>query len=725
MKILFNIVLLMSFFSTKAESFFSTKLCVLNAQTPPVVYVSADGSGDYNCDGISDQVQINQALDFVATHASYTTVYLKGDVQYVIDEPVLIASHTILTGDATASIKLKDAAAWWTLDKPLITQTGRASWNPYGQPSESISDVEIYGFSINGGAQLEPSGARYNTLIHFTFPFNLKIHDMNFIGGETDAIRLSSDGSASPIEAKVYNNHIFASGHDAISFVNVTGFEVYGNEIIKTRTNSGIRATGSNNFSIHNNTIGNSLSNSPSGYAGIQIQNENLICDSAEIYENIIYGKNGGIHIGTVSSNGAVYPTGTMKNVHVHHNIIYKTNAVASGGGILLDGGIVVNGFQNTIIEHNIIDGGTTDGIIYKGTAGGGAGYQTVVRNNIIINNSGFAISNQEPSIHTFIADNNLVFNNNAGNYNNLTANNDIASEPLFGQSHDSSNRWFHIVASYDNSQELFKLYIDGSLRTSEQKNNFGNIGSNSYYAFLGSYIGIAYRLAGRMDDVAIWDRALTADEVSTLYNNGAPQNITAPLANNLQVYLQMENNWSDSSGNAYDALSSQAVFTTDSISGSYAGLFNGTDDGVQYPNTLATTNGISLSVWVYIAGSTPGIQTLFNKGSQSNNNHIWLYVLNDSVFFELGNGTIRTEIEANIINPVDLDYHLKSQFGRYENGTWVFDALNSPGIDNGLVTSDYSNEPTPNGGRVNVGVYGNTAQASKSSDVIFSNGFE
>ncbi len=34
----------------------------LNAQT---VYVSRNGTGNYNCDGVKDQVQINQALAYM------------------------------------------------------------------------------------------------------------------------------------------------------------------------------------------------------------------------------------------------------------------------------------------------------------------------------------------------------------------------------------------------------------------------------------------------------------------------------------------------------------------------------------------------------------------------------------------------------------------------------------------------------------------------------------
>jgi hypothetical protein len=43
-------------------------------------------------------------------------------------------------------------------------------------------------------------------------------------------------------------------------------------------------------------------------------------------------------------------------------------------------------------------------------------------------------------------------------------------------------------------------------------------------------------------------------------------------------------------------------------------------------------------------------------------------------------------------------------------------DAVNSPCIDAGDPLSDFLDEPYPNGRRINMGAYGNTSQASKSS---------
>jgi hypothetical protein len=80
-------------------------------------------------------------------------------------------------------------------------------------------------------------------------------------------------------------------------------------------------------------------------------------------------------------------------------------------------------------------------------------------------------------------------------------------------------------------------------------------------------------------------------------------------------------------------------------------------------------------------------------------------------------------EGEGNIIadpffaNAEDGDYHLKSQAGRYDpvSESWVVDDVTSPCIDAGDPSTPVGDEPEPNGGRINMGVCGGTAEASKS----------
>lgn len=61
-----------------------------------------------------------------------------------------------------------------------------------------------------------------------------------------------------------------------------------------------------------------------------------------------------------------------------------------------------------------------------------------------------------------------------------------------------------------------------------------------------------------------------------------------------------------------------------------------------------------------------------------------------------------------------DDDFHLQSTGGSWHFGAWTPDAEDSPCVDAGHPDDDYSVEPEDNGDRINIGCYGNTAQASK-----------
>ncbi len=79
--------------------------------------------------------------------------------------------------------------------------------------------------------------------------------------------------------------------------------------------------------------------------------------------------------------------------------------------------------------------------------------------------------------------------------------------------------------------------------------------------------------------------------------------------------------------------------------------------------------------------------------------------------------GTGNIDAEPCFVDASNGDYHLKSQAGRWDpnSQTWVQDTVTSPAIDAGDPNSDWSAEPQPNGGRINMGAYGGANQASKS----------
>ena len=87
------------------------------------------------------------------------------------------------------------------------------------------------------------------------------------------------------------------------------------------------------------------------------------------------------------------------------------------------------------------------------------------------------------------------------------------------------------------------------------------------------------------------------------------------------------------------------------------------------------------------------------------------------------GDGNI--EADPFFGDPNNGDYHLMSQAGRWTSASsvepdpnsqsWVQDAVTSPCIDAGNPDSPIGLEPFPNGGRINMGAYGGTIEASKS----------
>ena len=72
--------------------------------------------------------------------------------------------------------------------------------------------------------------------------------------------------------------------------------------------------------------------------------------------------------------------------------------------------------------------------------------------------------------------------------------------------------------------------------------------------------------------------------------------------------------------------------------------------------------------------------------------------------------------VDPSFADPTNGDFHLKSRYGRWNGSSWVNDTATSLCIDAGDPSADFHNEPLPNGGRINIGAYGNTAEASKSS---------
>ena len=147
----------------------------------------------------------------------------------------------------------------------------------------------------------------------------------------------------------------------------------------------------------------------------------------------------------------------------------------------------------------------------------------------------------------------------------------------------------------------------------------------------------------------------------------------------------------------------------------------------------FATCSGINPPVYnsvvsnsIIVKNSVYGLSSAMGAIITSKYNNVWRNLSGDYSGVTPG----ATDISVNPFfavhgywdmnnNWVEGDYHLLSTAGRWDVNDWVNDAVGSPCIDAGDPCSPIGVEPNPNGGIVNQGVYGGTAEASKSPSGI------
>ena len=81
------------------------------------------------------------------------------------------------------------------------------------------------------------------------------------------------------------------------------------------------------------------------------------------------------------------------------------------------------------------------------------------------------------------------------------------------------NNKWSHVVGTLSNSQ--VNLYINGLNDSSRQFNNFSSVTSTSYGLSIGRLGTGGYYFNGKIDEVRMYDRALSALDVQALYQLG------------------------------------------------------------------------------------------------------------------------------------------------------------------------------------------------------------
>ena len=195
-------------------------------------------------------------------------------------------------------------------------------------------------------------------------------------------------------------------------------------------------------------------------------------------------------------------------------------------------------------------------------------------------------------------------------------------------------NNWHHIILNYEDGSQ--SLYVDGQL--SKQQVVFGpiagytaqwiGIGADGWYGWVinggwGYYTNSYF--CGIVDEVRIYNRALTSVEIKAVYNISCSIKLFPPLNNSLVAYYPFNGNAQDASGNGHDGTVGGAVLSVDRFGyDNKAYNFDGASSYIKISATSdLTPSYLSVAVWARRLCNTQGASWQRIVSTQSDSRYI------------------------------------------------------------------------------------------------------
>ncbi|VVC00380.1 Concanavalin A-like lectin/glucanases superfamily protein [uncultured archaeon] len=195
---------------------------------------------------------------------------------------------------------------------------------------------------------------------------------------------------------------------------------------------------------------------------------------------------------------------------------------------------------------------------------------------------------------------------------------------------------WNHYVGVWDAASKTATIYINGIHAASTTNASIGNI-TNAFDFTIGARSGGDYEFKGMIDDVRLYNRALSPQEVADVHRQGAPggftvENLGSPLQGNTQEHQVM---YRTADGDRhlqlyYDTFGSSPMNIVDidvDTGKAYSSVFEnnlgrpGPQFHVYYPANnkiyIASSDPGSLSEFDPATGNTRYIRALRYKGAQ------------------------------------------------------------------------------------------------------------
>ncbi len=188
-----------------------------------------------------------------------------------------------------------------------------------------------------------------------------------------------------------------------------------------------------------------------------------------------------------------------------------------------------------------------------------------------------------------------------------------------------SDGGWYHLVGVNDGTD--IKIYVNGVLKDTNSGNGgaIDNDAVNLEIGRLGS--GVAY-FKGSIDEVAIYNRALTAEEINQTYQRGLAGQSNDITDDRVAFYKMDEPSWTkvqDTSGNDNDGTINGPVWATGKLDTAMS--FDGVDDYVVVSDQNEFNDDFTIITWINTKGGRGNIVAKHKSSTEEE----FLFLLNES----------------------------------------------------------------------------------------------
>ncbi|MFN8155252.1 MAG: LamG-like jellyroll fold domain-containing protein [Bacteroidia bacterium] len=178
----------------------------------------------------------------------------------------------------------------------------------------------------------------------------------------------------------------------------------------------------------------------------------------------------------------------------------------------------------------------------------------------------------------------------------------------MLPNSHFAINQWCHVVCVINKNIDSAFAYFNGNLIDAKLLNSATSIGSNNLALLMGKGYWTSNGIPsnyfnGKLDDIGIWNRALTQQEITNLYTSSTPP-LCNPLPPSLNTglvgYWPFCGNANDESGNGNNGTVNGATLVADRFGNPNSAFsFDGINDFIELThNPLFFNDTITISAW-------------------------------------------------------------------------------------------------------------------------------